>query len=30
MQKAQKNKQKVVDSNARGINALFKKYKVEG
>ncbi|HUO86061.1 MAG TPA: dihydrolipoyl dehydrogenase [Thermoanaerobaculia bacterium] len=30
MDKAQKNKQKVVDSNARGINGLFKKYKVEG
>jgi dihydrolipoamide dehydrogenase len=30
MQKAQKNKQKVVDSNARGINGLFKKYKVDG
>jgi dihydrolipoamide dehydrogenase len=30
LQKAQKNKQKVVDSNARGINGLFKKYKVDG
>lgn len=30
MEKAQKNKQKVVDSNARGIVGLFKKYKVEG
>jgi dihydrolipoamide dehydrogenase len=30
MQQAQKNKQKVVDTNARGIGGLFKKYKVDG
>ena len=30
MAAAQKNKQKVVDTNARGIGGLFKKYKVDG